>query len=104
MGNSVNSILPIFCDIYYLSITFRSVMNKKKKEWGWPVKANCRWRCRSSALVIVITALHIIIFEYFTISFQILIMYSTWRVNDLREELKKRGASLRGKKADLIER
>ncbi|XP_047039840.1 uncharacterized protein LOC124644478 [Helicoverpa zea] len=31
-------------------------------------------------------------------------MYSTWTVPQLKKELKERGASLRGKKADLIER
>ncbi|CAG5032796.1 unnamed protein product [Parnassius apollo] len=30
-------------------------------------------------------------------------MYSTWRVCELKAELKKRGASLRGRKADLVE-
>ncbi|XP_074039599.1 uncharacterized protein [Leptinotarsa decemlineata] len=31
-------------------------------------------------------------------------MYSTWRIAQLKEELKRRGATLRGKKADLVER
>uniref|UniRef100_A0A2A4J5H1 SWIM-type domain-containing protein n=1 Tax=Heliothis virescens TaxID=7102 RepID=A0A2A4J5H1_HELVI len=31
-------------------------------------------------------------------------MYSTWKICELKEELRKRGASLRGRKADLIER
>ncbi|KAL0879276.1 hypothetical protein ABMA27_003056 [Loxostege sticticalis] len=31
-------------------------------------------------------------------------MYSTWKICELKDELRKRGASLRGKKADLIER
>ncbi|CAG4972391.1 unnamed protein product [Parnassius apollo] len=31
-------------------------------------------------------------------------MYMTWRVCELKSELKKRGASLRGRKADLVER
>ncbi|XP_074035855.1 uncharacterized protein [Leptinotarsa decemlineata] len=31
-------------------------------------------------------------------------MYSTWRIAPLKEELKRRGATLRGKKADLVER
>ncbi|XP_047985594.1 uncharacterized protein LOC125225785 [Leguminivora glycinivorella] len=31
-------------------------------------------------------------------------MYATWKVTELKAELKRRGASLRGKKADLVER
>lgn len=31
-------------------------------------------------------------------------MYSSWTILQLKQELKKRNASLRGKKADLVER
>lgn len=31
-------------------------------------------------------------------------MYFTWKVSELKAELKKQGASLRGKKAELVER